>query len=311
MTEPQPQRLMEAGATDFERNLLRAGRKDQMPDGSRRAVLGALGIGTGLLPSAASVGSLESPIAKPALAASKGGVAGQGAASSGHASAVTKATTAALGKGAAGASGAGAGLAGAGLAGGGGLAGGVVAKGLALSGIAALVGFGAFGVMRGSGQPVDTAPTPVTAAQVAPVVELPPKRDATPGPAVEPNAVQNPNLEPAATPSSARSSGRVRSSGAADSLGGELTRIDAARGALRAGDANRCMRLLDEYSRDFPKGGLRTEATVLRIEALSALGERDAARSLGRSFLARSPNGPYARRVRSLVGENVPSEPQH
>ena len=49
------------------------------------------------------------------------------------------------------------------------------------------------------------------------------------------------------------------------------------------------------------------EATVLRIEALAASGEKQAAARLGKAFLARDPNGPYARRVRSLIGEIDPS----
>jgi hypothetical protein len=47
---------------------------------------------------------------------------------------------------------------------------------------------------------------------------------------------------------------------------------------------------------------MAVEATVLRIEALAASGNQEAARKAGRAFLARHPKGPYAQRVSSLIG---------
>lgn len=88
---------------------------------------------------------------------------------------------------------------------------------------------------------------------------------------------------------------------AKDSLQGELAALDEARAALSRRDAGQALRLLDDYARHFPKRRLATEATVLRIEALVAHGDRSAATRLGKEFLARQPNGPYARRVSSLV----------
>jgi hypothetical protein len=86
-----------------------------------------------------------------------------------------------------------------------------------------------------------------------------------------------------------------------DSLPLELESLDRARSALAGGDASRALGLLDEYSVRFPKARLRAESAVLRIEALSASGQKLAAIRLGRQLLAREPNGPYARRVRSLL----------
>jgi hypothetical protein len=96
---------------------------------------------------------------------------------------------------------------------------------------------------------------------------------------------------------------------AADDLGKELSSLDEARAALRAGEPDRTLRLLDEHGRKFPRQRLRVEATVLRIEALSSSGRSRAARKAGEDFLAKHPNGPYAQRVRSLITpERAPKE---
>jgi len=95
-----------------------------------------------------------------------------------------------------------------------------------------------------------------------------------------------------------------------DSLADELAAIELARGTLVRNNPAQCLRLLDDYTRRFPKRRLDAEATVLRIEALSANGDRAGALHLGKAFLAKQPQGPYARRVRSLIGEpRGPSDP--
>jgi hypothetical protein len=86
-------------------------------------------------------------------------------------------------------------------------------------------------------------------------------------------------------------------------LAQELRALEAARRALVQGDPRRSLALLDEYAGKFSKPRLTAEATVLRIEALSASGETTRAHKLGKDFLARHANGPYERRVRSLIGE--------
>jgi hypothetical protein len=89
----------------------------------------------------------------------------------------------------------------------------------------------------------------------------------------------------------------------ADTLPLELAALDKARRALASGDAALALARLDEYNKTFPKPRLKAEATVLRIEALAKSGSMPAATRLGREFLKRNPNGPYARRVTSLIGE--------
>ncbi|HET9931391.1 MAG TPA: hypothetical protein VFQ35_11910 [Polyangiaceae bacterium] len=85
-------------------------------------------------------------------------------------------------------------------------------------------------------------------------------------------------------------------------LAEELAMVDLARAALARKDTAQSLRLLDEYTHRFSPRRLETEATVLRIEALSAAGDRATASRLGQTFLSRHPQGPYARRVRSLIG---------
>jgi hypothetical protein len=89
-----------------------------------------------------------------------------------------------------------------------------------------------------------------------------------------------------------------------ETLSLELSALEQARAALGRRDYGAALRLLDDYARRFPKRRLDSEATVLRIETLAARGDRAAAVRLGNQFLATHANGPYARRVKSLIGES-------
>jgi len=97
---------------------------------------------------------------------------------------------------------------------------------------------------------------------------------------------------------------------AKDSLPKELSLLDRARRELAGENPTLSLRLLDEYERSFPGGRLGTEATVLRIESLARAGDRAGVAAAGKAFLARHPNGPYATRVRSLMGEARPGAPE-
>jgi len=94
---------------------------------------------------------------------------------------------------------------------------------------------------------------------------------------------------------------------AKDSLNRELAKVDGARDALLRGEPAAALRMLEQYNAEFPGGALRTEAQVLRIEALAARGDRAQVARLGGAFLAQQPNGAYARRVRALMGASVPA----
>lgn len=166
---------------------------------------------------------------------------------------------------------------------------------------AALVGVGAAGALAVwlavHALAPAAAPTPHEApaagSRAAVVADAPAPRPPASAALVEaPGPVSSPTA-------SARSRSTARPEG--DSLPLELEALDRARSALGRGDASRALGLLDEYSTRFPKARLRAESSVLRIEALVARGHNDAALRLGRELLAREPNGPYARRVRSLL----------
>jgi outer membrane protein assembly factor BamD (BamD/ComL family) len=87
----------------------------------------------------------------------------------------------------------------------------------------------------------------------------------------------------------------------------EIAALDTARSALRARQPARALAAVDDYARRFPRGVLAQEATVVRIEALTALGNRAEAERLGRSFLALHPGSPLAQRVRSVLDSVIDS----
>jgi hypothetical protein len=115
-------------------------------------------------------------------------------------------------------------------------------------------------------------------------------------------SARTPSGQQVATPAKPPSDRQTTKSNKGDTLGLELLAIDNARSALARGNRALASRLLDDYAAEFPKPRLHTEATVLRIETLAASGNRAAALRLGQAFLRRDPNSPYARRVRSLIG---------
>jgi hypothetical protein len=88
-----------------------------------------------------------------------------------------------------------------------------------------------------------------------------------------------------------------------EALRAELMALDAARAALAAGNGQGALSLLDAYDRGNPRGLLKLEAEVLRIDALAKSGRPDAARRRARAFLARYPNSVLASRVRGYTAE--------
>jgi len=84
----------------------------------------------------------------------------------------------------------------------------------------------------------------------------------------------------------------------------EIALLDLARRATRAGEPLRTLDLLGSYRTRFPRGLLAPEASVLRIEALMASGQKSAAISLARDLLAISPTGPHAERLRTIVSND-------
>ena len=137
--------------------------------------------------------------------------------------------------------------------------------------------------------PLDAPSSNKTTAVARVVKEAPAVATAEPADPSEPTATAPAPARPAVRPT--------------DSLSAELTAIEEARRALGEKNHGEALRLLDAYRKRFPRPRLGTEATVLRIETLVGMGDRAAAVATGKAFLARNADGPYARRVRSLIGE--------
>lgn len=81
-------------------------------------------------------------------------------------------------------------------------------------------------------------------------------------------------------------------------LRAELAALDAARAKLSSGSPQGALAALDEYGRSYPRGLLRLEAEVLRIDALAQAGQTEAAKARASAFLRQHPKGVLAARVR-------------
>jgi hypothetical protein len=78
-----------------------------------------------------------------------------------------------------------------------------------------------------------------------------------------------------------------------------LTRADS---ALKAGDANRALELVNQHASSFPGGVLVEEREAERIVVLCALGRSGEAETLAAEFLRERPRSPLAPRVRASCG---------
>jgi hypothetical protein len=117
-----------------------------------------------------------------------------------------------------------------------------------------------------------------------------------------PTQTQNPNPTQTQIPSPNPIRSRTQVPSPTHSLGEQLEQIKRARAALRAGDHQRALQLIDAY-RALPTGGeLRAEASLLRIEALAQSGQRDAAAREAREFASDYPNSPLIDRALSFAG---------
>ena len=205
-----------------------------------------------------------------------------------------------------------------------------MAKSSATAALAKWIGMGVIGgiVTVGTVEVVQTKSTPAVtqgaAINAGPVAKTKPAKGLAPAavndaptaePApieaeVPPPAVEEPAAKPSAAPVEApRATARPADK---PTLADEVAALDAARVALSSGNAAAALRALDDHDRRFPGGVLGMEATVLRIEALVARGDRASASRLGRTFLDAHPRSPHASRVRTLIGatdEVAPATP--
>jgi hypothetical protein len=81
-----------------------------------------------------------------------------------------------------------------------------------------------------------------------------------------------------------------------------MRRLDAARSALASGEPRSALSAILSYERAFPNGALQPEATVLKVRALLAAGDRAGAEALGRRVIEHTPRSEHAGAVRAALG---------
>jgi hypothetical protein len=293
-----PARLRDEGADDFELGLLASASRDIGADRSLARTLATLGIAS----SAAAVTSAAGATA--ATAATAASMAAPKAAASGAAIASAAGSTLLVKWIVVGAL--------AGFA----TAGGIFAVEGRRSpdGAAASSPLSSVSVREGTAPPKPTAQSQSQSqsqgqesdAPVGPSPESP--APAPPGDARKPPA--DPKTKP--SPSTVAEQGEhpkdtavaptAAASSAAPELMGEVVLLDRVRASLAGKRPADAIAELDRYRRDFPRGTLTPEATVLRIEALLQAGDRSAAAELAKPFALGS--SPHATRIRSLFEHN-------
>jgi hypothetical protein len=176
---------------------------------------------------------------------------------------------------------------------------------------AALTALGVLGIAvlvatRNARPPAGAAPVPAVEAPPRALTSpraptqtatQPPTPTPTPAPAPAPRGAVAPPARVAAPtyPGAHRALGSP-----ARRLGEETTLIRDARQALRAGNATRALRLLEEARQLFPAGVLQQERERLAIEALVKDGRRADASARAAAFLRRYPDSPHASEIRAL-----------
>ncbi len=312
-----PRRLLDEGATDFERTLLESASEDKPSDAALRSTLAAMGLGA------------------PAMAAGAAAAGATAKASLGAVTGVAVAKWVAIGT--------------AGVL----LTAGAVHQVVKHARHARP----APTPIEAPADTAVVAPTPVpTATPRPPVVEqpeiapsLPVAAEAAPSPASNPHVIQKPAMHPAAShvrPSS--SSGRglaarpaphepavqapdepaapeigaapkpvepawapapstsVKGVGTAaaedeQELNKEVVLIDRAHRAIQAGHLDEAKALIAEYQTRCPNGQMAPEATLEWVKALVRAGDRPGAEAAARAYLDRNPLGPYAKQIRALL----------
>jgi hypothetical protein len=94
----------------------------------------------------------------------------------------------------------------------------------------------------------------------------------------------------------------------ASSLEEETKRLREAHKALRSGQPERALELLEEQSATFAAGELREERAAARVFALCEAGKTSEAKAAAKAFLIKSPRSPLAGRVRgACAGKDNPA----
>lgn len=136
------------------------------------------------------------------------------------------------------------------------------------------------------------APAALAPASAAPLPADAPSALARPAAPREASVAPAPSATPSAAPAVAPPPGE-------DPLAVEIRRLREVHGALKDGDPNRALALLDENSAASAQGELREERAAARVLALCKLGRTAEATSEAARFLRESPRSPLADRVRA------------
>ena len=91
-----------------------------------------------------------------------------------------------------------------------------------------------------------------------------------------------------------------------EQLGEEVRAVDHARSALEAGRASSALAALDSYDARFPGQRFAPEVLYLRVEALLRLGRRSEARAIAENLVMSYPNSPQAERARQVLSRSIP-----
>lgn len=153
---------------------------------------------------------------------------------------------------------------------------------------------------HGEARQVPSAPPRRATSQRAPRVAPSPSR-ALPPEATAPEPVPEP---PAPGTTGAVELGvddAADTAAARPSLSDELQALERARAALRGGDGRAALRLLDGGGTAAGFTRLAAEATLLRIEALYAVGELAESRRLADEFTTHNPDSHLGDRARSFI----------
>lgn len=174
----------------------------------------------------------------------------------------------------------------------------VLAGGISLSAVALVT-------MLGSPDSVtESAPVHVPSAAPAPVATASP--DPTAEVATEPSSIEAapaPEVPKAAVPSRRGAASTPSASADSASIAREIALVDEVRTLVARGQSSAALGAISNYRKEFPRGVLRQEATLLQIEALAKAGNLAAAREIGQRFLREHPRTPHEKRVRALIGD--------
>lgn len=97
--------------------------------------------------------------------------------------------------------------------------------------------------------------------------------------------------------------------GSPSTLEDETRKLGEAHRALRSGDPERALKLLDEQSAAYAQGELREERAAARVLALCNAGKTAEASAAAASFLRENPLSPLADRVRAACAPQAPAAP--